>query len=45
MQNGYKYRKEILANNILGLSYISFDYALSYYGIIPEAVHQITCET
>jgi len=35
--------KEILANIILGPSYISLEYALSYYGLIPEAVYEITC--
>ena len=35
--------KEILANIISGPSYISLEYALSYYGLIPEAVHELTC--
>jgi hypothetical protein len=30
--------REILANLIYGPSYISLDYALSYYGFIPERV-------
>ena len=34
--------KELLANTILGPSYISFEYALSFYGLIPEAVHKMT---
>lgn len=33
-----KLNKEIIANLIYGPSYISFDSALSYYGIIPEKV-------
>ena len=33
----------LLAGSIYGPSYISFEYALSYYGIIPEAVYTITC--
>lgn len=33
----------LLAGSIYGPSYISFDYALSYYGMIPEAVYTITC--
>lgn len=37
--------KEIISNNILGPSYISFDYALSYYNLIPEAVYHITSAT
>lgn len=44
---GKKYRKrpfslEILANQIYGPSYISFEYALSYYGLIPEKVTRVT---
>ena len=35
----------LLAGSIYGPSYLSFDFALSYYGIIPEAVHVITCAT
>lgn len=34
--------KEALANQIYGPSYISFEYALSYYGMIPERVEQLT---
>ena len=37
--------KEIVANNLLGPSYISFDYALYYYGIIPEKVVEVTSAT
>lgn len=32
-----------LAQFIYGPSYISFDYALSEYGLIPEAVYTFTC--
>ncbi len=44
---GQQYRKnsyspEILANKIYGPSYISREYALSYYGLIPEYVSEIT---
>lgn len=35
----------LLAGSIYGPSYISFDYALSYYGLIPERVSTITCAT
>lgn len=47
---GERYRKglvslEVLANLIYGPSYISFEYALSYYGMIPERVSEITCVT
>ncbi|NPD43950.1 MULTISPECIES: hypothetical protein [unclassified Lentimicrobium] len=34
--------KELLANTILGPSYISLEYALSYHGLIPESVFQLT---
>ena len=36
---------ELLANLIYGPSYISLDYALSYYGLIPERVYEITSVT
>src|SRR5579863_4722297 len=36
--------KEI-ANALYKPSYISFDYALSYYSIIPEMVYEITSAT
>lgn len=35
----------LLASSIYGQSYISFEYALSYYGLIPERVITITCAT
>ncbi len=35
----------LLAGSIYGPSYISFEYALSYYGFIPERVNTITCAT
>ena len=34
-----------LAQAIYGPSYISFDYALSYYDMIPEYARNITCAT
>ena len=37
--------KEIIANNLYGPSYISFDYALYYYGLIPESVYELTSAT
>ncbi len=37
--------KEIIANNLLGPSYISYDYALYYHGLIPERVEEITSAT
>jgi hypothetical protein len=35
----------LLANHILGPSYVSFDSALSYYGLIPEQVFEISSAT
>ena len=35
----------LLATSIYGPSYISFEYALSFYGLIPERVNVITCAT
>ena len=32
----------LLASSILSPSYLSFDFALSYYGLIPEKVMSIT---
>lgn len=37
--------RQILANLIYGPSYISLDYALSYYGFIPERVEAVTSVT
>lgn len=37
--------REIIANNIYGPSYISYDYALSYHGLIPERVDEISSAT
>jgi hypothetical protein len=44
---GERYRRrpfsrEILANMIYGPSYVSLDYALHYYGLIPERVEAMT---
>lgn len=36
------YSREVLANLIYGPSYISLDYALQHYGLIPERVEAIT---
>ena len=35
----------LLAGSIYGPSYISIEYALAYYNLIPEAVYTITCAT
>lgn len=39
------YVPEILANMIYGPSYVSLEYALSRYGLIPEGVHTVTSVT
>jgi hypothetical protein len=39
------YSRELLANLIYGPSYVSLDYALSYYGMIPERVEALTSVT
>lgn len=36
------YSLEVLANQIYGPSYVSFEYALAYHHLIPEAVTRIT---
>lgn len=35
----------LLAGSIYGPSYISFEYALNYHGLIPEAVYTVTSAT
>lgn len=35
----------LLAGVICAPSYISFEYALAHYGMIPEAVYTVTCAT
>lgn len=35
----------LLAGSIYGPSYLSFDFALAYYGMIPEAVYAFTSAT
>ena len=35
----------LVASSILSPSYLSFDFALSYYGLIPEKVYSITSAT
>ncbi|MEE2960920.1 MAG: hypothetical protein VYA34_09255 [Myxococcota bacterium] len=39
------YSQKVLANLIYGPSYISLEYALSYHGLIPEGVSEITSVT
>ena len=35
----------LIANILYGPSYVSLDFALSYYGLIPEAVYEVTSVT
>jgi len=39
------YSRELLANLVYGPSFVSLDYALSYHGLIPEKVAQVTSVT
>ena len=39
------FSREILANLIYGPSYLSLDFALQYYGLIPERVEALTSVT
>ena len=39
------YSREILANLMYGPSYISLEYALQHYGLIPERVEALTSVT
>lgn len=39
------YSKKLLANLVYGPSYISLEYALQYYGMIPERVEAVTSVT
>jgi len=41
-RTGTPYSKEVLANLIYGPSYVSLEYALGYYGLIPERVEELT---
>jgi len=35
----------LVVNLLYTPSYVSFDYALSYYGLIPERVYEVTSAT
>ena len=37
--------RELLANHIYGPSYVSMEYALSYHGLIPERVYEVSSIT
>src|SRR3989338_4756706 len=38
-------QEEVIANRLYAPSYISFEYALARYGIIPESVYTVTSAT
>ena len=42
---GGKINKILLSNLIYGPSYVSYEYALSYWGLIPEKVEEVTAVT
>ncbi len=42
---GSGFSPPVLANMVYGPSYVSLDYALSLYGMIPERVHTVTSVT
>lgn len=45
LHNNTLISKEIVANILLGPSYVSLDFALWFYGLIPESVYEITSIT
>ena len=42
---GKEQSKELIANHIYGPSYVGLEYALRYYGLIPERVYLVTSVT
>ena len=45
METGKELSKELIANHIYGPSYVGCEYAMRYYGLIPERVYQVTSVT
>jgi len=45
METGKELSKELIANHLYGPSYVGREYALRYYGLIPERVYQVTSVT
>lgn len=45
LHNNTLLSKELIANILLGPSYVSLDFALWFYGLIPESVYEITSIT
>jgi hypothetical protein len=43
--SGQTLSRELIANHLYGPSYVSFESALSYHGIIPERVHMLRSAT
>ncbi len=44
-RHGGKIEPAVISNLLYGPSYVSLDYALSYWGLIPERVHEVTAMT
>lgn len=44
-ETGIPLCRELIANHLYGPSYVGREYALRYYGLIPERVHLLTCVT
>jgi hypothetical protein len=45
VNNNVSISKELIANHLYGVSYISLETALSYYGMIPERVYAVRSMT
>lgn len=45
METGRELSKELIANHIYGPSYVGREYALRFYGLIPERVYLVTSVT
>ncbi|HPG73425.1 MAG TPA: hypothetical protein PLM49_03975, partial [Bacteroidales bacterium] len=43
--SGQTLSRELIANHLYGPSYVSFESALSFHGIIPERVHMVRSAT
>lgn len=44
-ETGKPFSLELIANHLYGPSYVGCEYALRYYGLIPERVYLLTCVT
>lgn len=45
VHNNFGISKELIANHLYGISYVSLETALSYYGMIPERVYVVRSMT